>query len=403
MRKVIYVFLLVVLPMLFACGSGSGGGGGSDDGVAETVTLSFDVVSDDGRVVSKSSKSISATGTNPLPDAKYYYKATPKWDSKDSTEKIAGATSGFVLFNPATFSDRFALGNWEFEIEIRADSTNGVVLYKTDPAINQYINANTNTIPVTVTKQFNGTGTVTVDIYAPTIAQDEKVTFYYGKVGAPENWEQLAGTKITSGPYAGFTEFKYKNSSTGDKLSVPAGLYVFRAIYDYTYVDNENASHTVSVENGSVTTCEVFGDGEVAITGTIEGNQNVVASFNLNGVNAIGVTVKAVASATDDTEVTSIAINAGGSRVFKAIPTTGQETGKSWITYVEPDTYQWYVNGVAVTSGVSGEHGEYFTFSTSTDTIPNTSYVYCIATKKNSSNAVEYAVGAGKVIVVRPN
>ena len=99
----------------------------------------------------------------------------------------------------------------------------------------------------------------------------------------------------------------------------------------------------------------------------------------------------------------SIAINAGGSRVFKAIPTTGQETGKSWITYVEPDTYQWYVNGVAVTSGVSGEHGEYFTFSTSIDTIPNTSYVYCIATKKNSNNVVEYAVGAGKVIVVRPN
>ena len=96
MRKVIYVFLLVVLPILFACGGGGGGGGGSDDGVAETVTLSFDVVSDDGRVVSKSSKSISATGTNPLPDAKYYYKATPKWESKDSTEKIAGATSGFA-------------------------------------------------------------------------------------------------------------------------------------------------------------------------------------------------------------------------------------------------------------------------------------------------------------------
>ena len=399
MRKVLSVLsLLVVLAMLFACGSGSGGGGGSDDGVTATVKLGFEVASTDGRVVSKS---ISATGTNPLPTAKYFYKATPKWAPKDGLD-IAGATStksnvgsdGFVQFDPATFSDSFALGKWEFEIEIRADSTNGVVLYKTDPAISMYINANTTAIPVTVTKQFSGTGTVTVDIYAPTIAEDEKVTFYYGLIGSSaENQVQLGGTKITSGTYAGFTEFKYKDSATGDKLSLPAGMYIFRAIYDYTYKDDNNESHSVSIENGSVTTCEVFGDGEVAVTGTIEGNQNVVASFTLSGINAIGVTVKAVKSATDDTEVTTSAIKAGGSQVYKAIPTTGQNSGQSWITYVQPDTYQWYVNGIAV----AGATGTTYTFTSNT---PSTNYIVCLASKKNSANVVEYAVSAGKALLV---
>ena len=170
-------------------------------------------------------------------------------------------------------------------------------------------------------------------------------------------------------------------------------MYIFRAIYDYTYKDDKNESHSVSIENGSVATCEVFGDGEVAVTGTIEGNQHVEASFTLSGIYVIGVTVKAVKSATDDTEVTTNVIKAGGSQVYKAIPTTGQSSGQSWITYVQPDTYQWYVNGVAV----AGATGTTYTFTSNT---PSTNYIACLVSKKNSNNIVEYAVSAGKELLV---
>ncbi len=400
MRKALSALsILIVLSMLFACGGGGGGGGrgnGSGGDSTKTVKLGFNVISNDGRVVNRS---ISATGTNPLLDAKYYYKATPKWRSKNGAN-IAGATTGFVQFDPVTFSDNYTIGQWEFEIEIRTNTANKVILYKTDSAASLYINEDTAVIPVTVTKQFNGTGIVAVDIYAKTLSNDEEVIFYYDKVGGSERSVKLVGEKITSDSYAGFTEFKYINPDTGDRLSLEAGMYIFRFVHKYTYVDDENVSHLI--EDESVATCEVFGDGEVVVKGTLEENsQYIDVSFALNGIYAIGLTVKTVVSTTDDTEITSVAINAGESRVFKAVPATGQDSGKNWITYIEPDTYQWYVNGEAVTTGVSGEKGEYYTFSTNASTPPNTSYVYCIVSKKNG-DVIEYAAGAGKVLVVRP-
>ena len=116
------VFIAVSL-LFFSCGGGGGGGKGKGNGGDEgqTVRLSFDVISSDGNFVSY--KDISADWTNPLPSAKYYYKATPKWKPKDGIV-IEGATNGFVQFNPASFSDDFSLGKWEFEVEVRSDTAN---------------------------------------------------------------------------------------------------------------------------------------------------------------------------------------------------------------------------------------------------------------------------------------
>ena len=389
------VFIAVSL-LFFSCGGGGGGkgkGNGGDEG--QTVRLSFDVVSSDGSV---SYKDISADWTNPLPDAKYYYKATPKWTPRDGID-IEGVTNGFVQFNPASFSDDFSLGKWEFEVEIRSNTENKVILYKTGTVSPIYVDANTKVITVSVDKQMNGTGYVTVDIYAPTIADDEKVIFYYGKIGAKEISVELTGTKITEGDYRNYTEFKYIDNNTGNKLALPAGIYIFRAEYFYTYKDDTGAVQSVDIENGNMTHAEVFGDGDVAITGTIEGNQNTTATLTIDGIKVMGVTVKAVVSESDDTEVLSTDITDGESMVYKAIPTTGKLDGSNWITYVEPDSYQWYVNGDAV----SGANSNTFTLNSADSGVnaPGVNYVYCLVSKADAG-VVQYAAGAGKVLVVRP-
>ena len=388
MNKCFLAILLVVTYLLCSCGGGGGGGSkGSGNGSDhyKTVKLHFNISSKDGSV---SNKTISANGTNPLPDAKYYYKATPKWSSKDP---ITGATNGFVVFDPVTFSHDFALGNWAFEIQIRTNTTNNYVLYET-ALVNSAIpvttvNSGTTAIEVTVEKKHAGTGTIDVDIYAPTVAEDGKVTFKYGKIGGTEYSVMLDGVNITEGEYNNYTRF------TGHLTNVPAGLYLFHAIYEYTYVDNENVTQTVDIDNENIAYGELFGDGTVTVTGTIEGNQNVTASFTIKGISTLGVTVKSVKSTSDDTEVPAV-IKAGGSLIFKAIPTEGTSNG--WITYETPDTYQWYLNGDPVATG------PYYTFITEEGTVPNTSYVYCLASKKNADNIVEYAAGAGMVIIVKP-
>ena len=400
MKKILSLLTLFIAVSLlfFSCGGGGGGGKGKGNGGDEgqTVRLSFDVISSDGNFVSY--KDISADWTNPLPSAKYYYKATPKWKPKDGIV-IEGVTNGFVQFNPASFSDDFSLGKWEFEVEVRSDTANKVILYKTGTVSPIYVDANTKVITVNVDKQMNGTGYVTVDIYAPTIADDEKVVFYYGKFGGAETSIPLEGTKITEGDYAGFTEFKYVDKNNDNKLALPAGIYIFRAEYSYTYEDDTGAVQSVDIENGNVTHAEVFGDGEVAVTGTIEGNQNTTATLSIDGIKVMGVTVKAVKSADDDTEILSTDIIDGESRVYKAIPTTGKLDGSNWISYVNPDSYQWYVNGEAV----AGATLDTFTLDSKDSGVnaPGVNYVYCLVSKANAG-VVQYAAGAGKVLVVRP-
>lgn len=391
-----FIVVLLTICMLVSCGGGGGGGrkggSGTDGGSYQTVRLGFDIHSNDGNI---SSRTISATGSNPLPDAKYYYKATPKWNSQGGN--ITGATTGFVEFDPDTFRDNFALGKWTFEIQVRTNSTNNVVLYDTALVNNEVpvvvVDANTNMITVTLDKKQNGYGTVNIDIFAPTVSANDKVTIRYGKIGGTEISKDIAGTPATSEGYSNYSEFKETITD------VPAGLYIFHAVYSYTYVDAANASNTVTIENENMVYCEVFGDGSVDITGTIEGNQNVLASFSINGIKVMGVTVKAVKSVppnADDTEVTDTAVTAGTNLYFKATPMTGT-AGSNWITYETPDTYQWYVNG----DPVANSNSQYFTFSTQ-GMAPNTSYVYCLISKKNAANVVEYAAGAGKVVIVKP-
>ncbi len=396
MRKALSALsILIVLSMLFACGGGGGGGGKGSKTSGKSVRLGFDIVSSDGKVVYKN---ISANGTNPLPDALYYYKATPKWAPKSGTI-IEGATDGFESFDPATFSRYFSLGNWEFEVEIRTNSVNNVVLYKTSSISPVNVNASTTTITVNVDKQMNGTGYVSIDIYAPTVGDNEKVLFYYGKINGAEEYIELIGEKITSGEYEGFTEFKYVDEKTGeDKLALPAGLYIFRAIYTYTYGNDTNS---IDISNGNIAYCEVFGDGEVSVSGTIEGNENVEATFSLNGIYAMGVIVKAVRSETDHTEVAADDIAVGGKQVYMVIPRLGSVSGNDLITYVAPDTYQWYVNGEPVGEPVKADSSDTFTFTDSAN--PGTNYIYCLASKKNDDGIVEYAAGAGKVLVVKPD
>ncbi len=390
--KYCLLVVLLTISMLISCGGGGKkGGSDADGGSYQTVRLGFDIHSNDGNI---SSKAITADGSNPLSDAKYYYKATPKWKSKEGID-IAGATTDFVEFDPATFRDNYSLGNWAFEIQVKTNTDNHYILYETALVNNEVpvvtVDANTSVITVTLDKRQNGYGTVNIDIYAPTVSTSDKVTIKYGKIGGTETSWDIAGKPATAEGYSNYSEFE------GTITDVPAGLYIFHAIYSYTYVDAANVTNTVKIDNENMVYCEVFGDGTVNITGTLEGNQNVLASFSINGINAMGVTVKAVKGATDDTEITDTSIKAGESLLFKAIPTTGSATN-TWITYVDPDTYQWYVNG----EPVDGADGQYFTFTTTTSTIPNTSYVYCLISKKNSADVVEYAAGAGKVVVVRP-
>ena len=66
---------------------------------------------------------------------------------------------------------------------------------------------------------------------------------------------------------------------------------------------------------------------------------------------------------------------------------------------MEPDSYQWYVNGVAV----SGATLDTFTLDSKDSGVnaPGVNYVYCLVSKADAG-VVQYAAGAGKVLVVRP-
>ena len=397
MKKFILLTIITILSMLFACSGGGHNGGKNGGSSGRTVRLSLDVVTEGD---SLNSREINATGTNPLPDAIYYYKATPRWNPGAGVS-ISGATDGFVKFDPSSFSDDFSLGQWSFEVEVRAASENHVILFKTpSTAVPVTVNASTVVITVNVDKEQEGTGYATVDIYAPTLAADEAVTFYYGKIGGTETSVELTGEKILDGEHAGYTYFRYLNPSTDNRLNLSAGWYLFRAIYSYTYEDGNGGMETVPIENGDSAICEVYGDGSVAITGSIEGNSSTLCTLTVSGIHVMGLNVKAVVSESDDTEVKGDYITAGERRVYKATPKTGTVDGSS-ITYIEPDAYQWNVNG----EDVPGANGPYFILDSSDAGVnsPGVNYVKCRVWHINDNGIVDYAADAGKVLVVRPD
>ncbi len=165
----IYLLILILSLALIGCSDGSSATNGP-------VKVSLAVDSSSGTA----EKVVNVTVDTSV--LAYYYSATPLWTSSDFTN-IQGATDGYVKipsYSEGVSIGLFAQGKWHFDVQVKliedgVTEANWKLVYT--GSVEQYINADNNTVEVLVSKNTDENGFVTIDVIkAPTVDGDNDGT-----------------------------------------------------------------------------------------------------------------------------------------------------------------------------------------------------------------------------------
>ncbi len=246
----------------------------------------------------------------------YYYSAAPLWTGSDFTN-IQGATDGYVrIADYPTSKDigLFAQGKWHFDVQVKliedgVTEANWKLVYSGE--VDQYINADSSTVEVPVTKSAEGSGFVTINVKAPTVYGDGVGTVADKLIISYEGTESgsIAAGDISISRSAGWTTF------TVPKTSLPGGEYIFFLIYNDGTSDVGGAVVAVNITPGVTS----------EISGTVESGSWQNETFKLTTGNPLEIKISA-----DKTEIPKTT----GSATYTCTKVAGPE-----IT-----TYSWYVN-----------------------------------------------------------
>lgn len=307
MRHSIFIFLLILILSLALIGCSDGSSASSGP---VKVSLAVDSSSGSAANVVTVTENIDPT------KFAYYYLAKPLWTGSDFTT-IQGDTAGRYarITNYLTSKDIgfFAQGKWHFDVEVRlADET---VVYT--GSVDQYINADNNTVEVLVTKNTDAYGFVTIDsIKAPTVdgniddevISDKLIITYEGPASGSiaDDDISIKHSTVESDQRTKFT--------TVDAIPLKAGDYIFFFTYNDGTSDVGGAIKSVSIIPGVTTN----------ISGTIETGPWKDETFKLTTGNPLEIKVSS-----DKTEVPKT-----GSATYTCTKVAGPD-----IT-----TYSWYVN-----------------------------------------------------------
>ena len=367
MKKVLSVLTaLIVVSMLFSCGSGSGSGGGdsgsgADSSSKPTASVFLGVTSDDGYVV----KSIAVNDGIDSNSFRYFYKATPQWGGPErgsiqgNTALIQGKDGrDFVEFTDqynsgAPLTTMFAQGSWKFWIEVR-ESTGTTVLYKSDDdGIPVSIGPAANQVEAEVERQANGTNNVALHIAVPTVANGNLIVTYTPYAGGNPvtyNVKPVADKKAdAAGNPVDAVGWTLYNGGQNDALA--AGVYFFSFIYKVG--DDKVASLTLPIN--------IMAGAAPTFIGTLENGEFQQVTLVITGIKEFGVKFS-------NTPASSVAKGDANGILFEA--------AKLNNNCVNIAGYQWYVDGNAVNGATSAS----FTFKPSLH-YPNAGYttVTCIA------------------------
>ncbi len=352
----IYLLILILSLALIGCSDGSSATNGP-------VKVSLAVDSSSGTA----EKVVNVTVDTSV--LAYYYSATPLWTSSDFTN-IQGATDGYVKipsYSEGVSIGLFAQGKWHFDVQVKliedgVTEANWKLVYT--GSVEQYINADNNTVEVLVSKNTDENGFVTIDVIkAPTVdgdndgtPSDKLIISYDGPASG-----SIAESAISISRSAGWTTF------TVPATSLKAGDYIFFLTYNDGTSDVGGAVKAVSIIPGVTTN----------ISGTIESGTWQDETFKLSTGNSLEIEISA---ADDKTEIPK-----NGSLVYTCTKVAGPE-----IT-----TYSWYVNGVPQ----EGETSATFTLTASNYASFGYDYCYVTCVAKAVDSGVEFLASSSLILI----
>lgn len=338
MRKKIIFFINIVIAIALMYSCDAGGGSGADN--SQLCKISFAAYSEDGRV---NNRLVSVTNADPLDGATYQYKATPLWTSDFGS--VQGTTNGWVDYEPGDSLGYFAVGPWEFEVQILSYSGHQVY----HGTIQTYANPGAASVTIEVAKVSDGVGTLSITAYTHTAVADDILDVSYGLVSDLQMLDAIE-TLTVNNPAHDYVA--NKSTFTKSITQIPAGVYWVTLTYKTGPLTRV----------GGVTTCVEIVPGETSsISGWIETNVWQSMSISVGDVPMFGISLSAAGAATS--------VDSGADLVFTCTKTAGSTDIKD---------YMWFVDGVRQ----NGQTNSTFTFNRTYDeNADNENYyrVNCIA------------------------
>ncbi len=352
MKRLFLSFFLIYILAFMACDTGSGSGS------SDVALVSFSIETTDGRI---SDKIISTTTPISLVGAIYQYKASPLWQNSEFGT-AQGIKTEWTEFTQNSSVGLFTQGSWEFQVRIL--SAGGTVLYQ--GTSQSYINSGPNAVSVSLLRQSDGIGSLSITITSPTVSDNDKLVIKYGL--ASDMNTELGSYEDAVKTSSGTAE---NRRSTFEKQipSLDAGLYWVTLAYN-------NGANDVG---GAIAFVDIIGDEESTITGTIETGEWQTCTIVSTGIKSFGIIVQAAGNASQ--------VISGQDLVFTCT--------KADESYEDILSYSWYVDG----EKQPGETGSTFTFNRSYDPYASNSNFYrinCIAGDRSTpqlcADAIWYIV-----------